>query len=94
MDKDLIGQLSGNTMVALDINGHYAARSEPKDPTAFSQTLRKFSRVAATFAEGAGLPNARLTRVRGLYKIEGEVRADGQVVAVGSVTLGSSPAPS
>jgi 3-hydroxyacyl-[acyl-carrier-protein] dehydratase len=27
----------------------------------------------------------------GLYKIEGEVKADGQVVAVGSVTLGSPP---
>jgi hypothetical protein len=71
VDKDLIGQLSGNTIVTLDINGHFAARSEPKDPTAFATTLRKFSRVAAPFAQGAGLPNAKLTRVRGLYKLSG-----------------------
>jgi uncharacterized protein DUF3352 len=82
VDKDLIGQLSGNTMVALDTNGHYAARSEPKDPTAFAGTLRKFSRVAATFAQGAGLPGAKLTRVRGLYKLSG---SNGQTIYYGMV---------
>jgi hypothetical protein len=82
VDKDLIGQLSGNTMFALDINGHFAARSEPKDPAAFARTLRKFSRVAAAFAQGAGLPNAKLTRVRGLYKLSG---SNGQAVYYGMV---------
>jgi hypothetical protein len=82
VDKDLIGQLSGNTMVVLDINGHFAARSEPKDPTAFAQTLRKFSRVAAPFAQGAGLPGAKLTRVRGLYKLSG---SNGETIYYGMV---------
>jgi Protein of unknown function (DUF3352) len=82
VDKDLIGQLSGNTTAALDINGHFAARSEPKDPTAFAATLRKFSRVAAPFAEGAGLPNAKLTRVRGLYKLTG---SNGKTIYYGMV---------
>jgi 3-hydroxymyristoyl/3-hydroxydecanoyl-(acyl carrier protein) dehydratase len=51
----------------------------------------KFPRAAAP---GTRLDvEARVAgQLGGLYKIEGEVRADGQVVAVGSVTLGSSPA--
>jgi 3-hydroxyacyl-[acyl-carrier-protein] dehydratase len=48
----------------------------------------------------AALPGARLEvaarvagRLGGLYKIEGEVTADGEVVAIGSVTLGSAATP-
>ncbi len=33
-------------------------------------------------------------RLGGLYKIEGEVTADGRIVAAGSVTLGSAAGPS
>jgi 3-hydroxyacyl-[acyl-carrier-protein] dehydratase len=74
------------------------------DPSAAASPLRlrvagvgpfKFPRAAAP---GSRLEvEARVAgQLGGLYKIEGEVKADGQVVAVGSVTLGSaagSPAP-
>ena len=78
------------------------AAGAPSSPEASSaQPLRlrvaglgpfKFPRAAA--------PGAQLdVQVRvaghlgGLYKIEGEVKADGQLVAVGSVTLGSADRP-
>ena len=48
----------------------------------------------------AATPGARLVvdarvagKFGGLYKIEGEVTADGRLVAAGSVTLGSAEAP-
>jgi hypothetical protein len=69
VDKDLIGQLSGNASFAFDIAGHFAMRAEPKDPAAFKRTLAKFAKVAPQFAQGAGLGGAKLTRAGGLYKL-------------------------
>ena len=74
------------------------AAGAPSDPHAPHRPLRlrvagfgpfKFPRAAAP---GAQLEvEARVAgHLGGLYKIEGEVRADGQLVAVGSVTLGSA----
>lgn len=71
IDKDLIGQLSGNAAIAYDIHGKFAMRAEPKDPAAFKKTLDKAARVAPQFAQGAGLRGAKLTRVNGLYKLTG-----------------------
>jgi 3-hydroxyacyl-[acyl-carrier-protein] dehydratase len=52
----------------------------------------KFPRAAAP---GTRLDvEARVAgQLGGLYKIEGEVKADGQIVAVGSLTLGSAEGP-
>ncbi len=69
IDKDLIDQLSGNTAIAYDIHGKFAMRADPKDPAAFKQTLARAARVAPEFAQGAGMPGAKLTRVGGLYKL-------------------------
>lgn len=69
VDRDLVGQFSGNSSVAFDLAGHYALRAEPRDPAAFARTLAKFSRVAPAFAQGAGLRGARITRAHGLYKL-------------------------
>ena len=69
VDKDLIGQLSGNASFAFDLAGHFAMRAEPKTPAAFRRTLARFARVAPQFAQGAGLHGAKLTRAGGLYKL-------------------------
>lgn len=69
VDKDLIGQLSGNASFAFDLAGHFAMRAEPKDPAAFKRTLARFARVAPQFAQGAGLHGAKLTPAGGLYKL-------------------------
>ena len=41
LDKDLIDQLSGNASISLDIQGHFAARVEPKDPAALVEDARQ-----------------------------------------------------
>lgn len=71
LDKDMIGQLKGNSSFTFDTSGDYAVRAEPQDPAAFTKTLDKFARVAPQFAAGAGLPGAKLTRAGGLYKLTG-----------------------
>lgn len=82
LDKDVIGQLSGDLASAFDISGHYAARVEPKDPAEFAKTLDKFAKVAPQFAQGAGLPGAKLTKVGRLYKLTG---ANGKTIYYGMV---------
>jgi hypothetical protein len=93
IDKDIIDQLSGNTTESADLKGNYAIRVEPKDPAALAKTLDKFARVAPKFASGAGLPNAKLTRVRGLYKLSG---SNGKSIYYGMVgkvfALSNNPA--
>jgi hypothetical protein len=71
VDKDVIDQFSGNTSIAVSLNGGYAIRAELKDPAAFSKTLAKLARVAPSFASGIGLKGARLTKSGGLYKLSG-----------------------
>jgi Protein of unknown function (DUF3352) len=71
VDKDVIEQFSGNTSIAVSLNGGYAIRAELKDPAAFSKTLAKLARVAPSFASGIGLKGARLTKSGGLYKLSG-----------------------
>ncbi len=44
VDKDVIDQFSGDTTVAVSLDGGYALRAEPKDPAAFSKTLAKLAR--------------------------------------------------
>lgn len=82
IDKGLIAQLSGNSSWTFDASGNYAFRAEPKDPTAFKQTLTKFAHVAQQFAAGAGLKGARLTRTGNLYKLTGR---NGKTVYYGIV---------
>ena len=71
VDKDVIDQLSGDTSIAVGLDGSYAIRAEPKDPAAFSKTLAKLAKVAPSFAGGVGLKGAKLTRSHGLYKLSG-----------------------
>ena len=71
VDKDVIDQFSGDTTVAVSLDGGYALRAEPKDPAALSRTLAKLAHVLPSFAGGAGLHGARLIKVGGLYKLSG-----------------------
>jgi hypothetical protein len=82
LEKDLVDQLSGNTSISSDVSGHYAIRVEPKDPAALAQTLKKSAAIAPDFAEGAGLKGAKISRVRGLYKLTG---SSGQTIYYGMV---------
>jgi hypothetical protein len=72
VDKDVIDQLSGNATVAVNLDGGYSVRIEPKDPAAFSKTLAKLAQVIPQFAGGVGLRNAHLTSSNGLYRLTGD----------------------
>jgi hypothetical protein len=93
LDKDVVGQLSGNSSFSFDTSGDFAMRAEPKDPAAFRGTLTKFARVAPQFAAGAGLPGAKLSRAGGLYKLTG---SNGKTIYYGMVgnvfALSNNPA--
>jgi Protein of unknown function (DUF3352) len=74
LDKDLIGQLTGNVSASLAWGGHWGVRAELKDPRAFERTLAKVADVLPSFAEGAGFGRVALTKPRagdGLYKLTG-----------------------
>jgi hypothetical protein len=62
LDKDLIGQLTGNVSATVALDGRFGVRSELKDPRKFEQTLAKVADVLPSFAEGAGFGKVRLTK--------------------------------
>ena len=72
VDKDVIQQFSGDTSVAIGLDGNFAARAELQDPAAFTKTLAKLAQVAPEFANGVGFQGAKLTKSRGLYKLTGK----------------------
>src|SRR4051794_10882998 len=71
VDKDVIQQFTGDTSIAVGLDGSYAIRAELKDPATFTKTLAKLAKVAPSFAGGIGLEGAKLTKVRNLYKLSG-----------------------
>lgn len=75
VDKDVIQQFSGDTSVAIGLDGNFAARAQLQDPTAFTKTLAKLAQVAPEFANGVGLQGAKLSKSHGLYKLTGKGRS-------------------
>jgi Protein of unknown function (DUF3352) len=81
LDRDLIGQLTGNVAASLALGRDFGVRSELRDPRAFERTLAKVADVLPSFAEGAGLGRVALTKPRargGYYELRG--RRGGKVV--------------
>ena len=74
LDRDLIGQLTGNVAASLAIGGGFGVRAELRDPRAFERTLAKVADVLPSFAEGAGLGRVALTKPRAggdFYELRG-----------------------
>jgi hypothetical protein len=65
IDKDLIGQFTGNTSMSISLNGKYAIRSEVKDPTAFKATLAKVADDLPKLLEDSGQKNVGLAKPKG-----------------------------
>ncbi|MEX2195903.1 MAG: DUF3352 domain-containing protein [Thermoleophilaceae bacterium] len=75
LDRDLVGQFTGDTSVAIDLEGNFAVRSELANPQAFERTLERLVRVIPSFAEGAGLGEVGVARPRSgedFYAVAGE----------------------
>jgi hypothetical protein len=64
LDRDLIGQLTGNVAASLALGDDFGVRAELRDPRAFKRTLAKVADVLPSFAEGAGLGRVALTKPR------------------------------
>lgn len=100
---ELLAQ-TGGLAAASVVPGEAAAQGEPREPGERPAPARLQLRVAAfgafkfPRAAGPGMTLEAVARVvgrmGGLYKIEGEVTADGLVVASGSVTLARVPTAS
>jgi Protein of unknown function (DUF3352) len=54
LDRDLIGQLEGDTAMSFGLDGKFSVRAELEDPAAFKRTLAKVADLLPQFAKGAG----------------------------------------
>jgi hypothetical protein len=62
LQRDVIGQLSGNSSLSIAPAGGFAIRTDLPDPAAFRVTLRKVAPALARFASAIGLHNAALVK--------------------------------
>jgi hypothetical protein len=66
VDKDLIGQLTGNLSVSATIGGEFGVRAEVKDPEAFAKSVAKVADALPEFGLGDNV-----TRAGDLYTLHG-----------------------
>jgi hypothetical protein len=65
IDKDLIGQFTGNTSMSFSLDGKYAIRSEVKDAQALKATLAKVADDLPKLLERSGEKNVGLAKPKG-----------------------------
>lgn len=83
IDRDVLGQLTGDASLVLDTAGHFGLRSTLKDPERFGTTLRKLARGLPRLARRLGVRGVRVERPRaGLYALTGP---DGRRLVFGVV---------
>lgn len=67
VDRDLLGQLTGNLSVSATIGGEFGVRAEVKDPEAVAKTVDKVADVLPEFGLGGNV-----TRAGDLYTLHGD----------------------
>ena len=65
VEKDILGQLSGDISASISLDGKFGIRVEPKDPEAFDQTLSKIASTLPLLADALGLDDVTLVRPKG-----------------------------
>jgi hypothetical protein len=85
LDRDLIGQLTGDVSASVAVGGGFGVRSELKDPQEFERTLAKVADVLPSFAEGAGFGPVGLSKPKGDGKFYALAQPDGDSVIFGVV---------
>lgn len=85
LDRDVIGQFSGDVSVAIDLDGRFAVRAKLQDPRRFERTLRQLVRVIPSFARGAGLGDVGISRPRAGEDFYGVARPGGGGIVYGVV---------
>jgi hypothetical protein len=72
LDRDLIGQLDGDTASSLSVDGKFATRAEVKDPAAMKRTLARLAPALPQLAASGGGGGVKLTKPKngqGLYSV-------------------------
>jgi hypothetical protein len=86
VDKDLIGQLTGNLSVSATIDGKFGVRAEVKDPDAFAKSVDKIAKSLPDFGLGDDV-----RRTGDLYTIRGDTNLVFGVVN-GALVVANDPA--
>ena len=72
VEKDILGQLSGDISASISLDGKFGIRVEPKDPAAFDSTLSKIASTLPLLADG---PRPRRRHARAAQGRQGLLRA-------------------
>jgi hypothetical protein len=62
LDKDLIGQLDGDTAMSFALDGKFGVRAELDDPPVFEKTLARVADLLPRFAKGAGAGDMEIAK--------------------------------
>jgi hypothetical protein len=82
VDRDVIGQLTGNAEISIALNGGFAVRADLRDPTAAQATLKKAAPQLAKLAGGKAGGLTKPANGQGLYAL---AEPSGKKIAFGVV---------
>ena len=82
IDRDLIGQLTGNSAVSVALNGDFAVRADLRDPAAAEATLKKVAPRLVKIAKGKSLGLSTPSNGKGFYAL---AQANGKKIVFGVV---------
>jgi hypothetical protein len=82
IDRDIVGQLSGNTALSVSLDGKFAMRADLRDPAAMEDTLKRVAANYKKVAKGKGVAITAPGSGKGFYTI---TSADGKKYVFGVV---------
>jgi hypothetical protein len=82
VDRDLIGQLSGNSAVSVSLSGDFAVRADLRDPAAAEATLKKIAPRLQKLAKGKSVGLSTPKGGKGFYAL---AQANGKKLVFGVV---------
>jgi hypothetical protein len=85
VDEDIVGQLTGDIAINVDLQGKFGARAELKDPAAFEDTLAKLAKLLPQMPQGITGEKVGFATPNGSEDFYAVATADGTNVVFGVV---------
>jgi hypothetical protein len=85
LDRDLIGQLDGDTAISFALDGKFGVRAALKDPAALKKTLAKVADLLPRFAKGAGAGHVAIAKPKSGGDFYALADRDGNSIVFGVV---------
>jgi hypothetical protein len=82
IDRDLVGQLTGNAAISVSLTGDFAVRADLRDPAAATATLKKVAPRIVKLAKGKSVGLSTPKNGQGFYAL---AQANGKKVVFGVV---------